>query len=147
MCKRYPTMIVLASLLLSSTAFAQMVPSSDPQQATPPGERTTAPLNQALMSDRDRLQSELNEMFRDLTRRLGEPLGPDVDRSLSDKIMVLQHLEIDMAQFVMRYATDPELRRLATRHVEGTAARLSAVRSWQVNRQILQQQTSPAAPK
>jgi hypothetical protein len=138
------------TLMLAAAAVLMAPTGASTQEATPrppEGERATPLLSQTLDSDRATVQRTINELKAHTDAILSQPIGLDIDRSLSDEIISFQQLEIDLAQFTMTYATDPELRRLAARNIEVATSRISTMRDWQVNRQILQQQiTSATAP-
>jgi hypothetical protein len=139
MIARTPTLAVVVMLMIPTGASTQEVAPKPPQ-----GERATPTLNQTLDSDRAAAQRTIGELKIHIDSLLSDPIGLDIDRSLSDVALRFQHLEIDLAQFTISSATDPELRRLAARNIDASTERISITRDWQIHREILQQQiTSP----
>ncbi len=138
--------LLIACLALTAATGAWAQPLSTPRP--PAGEQATPMLLQALTNnDRKRMLDALDVMRTEAERVLSRTVEGDNDQALSDQLIGFYHLEIDMAQLVLAYATDPELRRLASSNIEVATARINSTRDWQVTRKILQQQiTGPTEP-
>jgi uncharacterized protein (DUF305 family) len=140
-----PRLLILAIPLLTGATGASSQQIDTPKP--PEGEQATPMLIQTLGNDQNEIQKEIDGLKSHFATLLAEPVGQDVDRSLSQKLMEFQDIQIDMAQLILAYATDPELRRLAAATIEIATTRITAMRDWQVNQKILQQQiTSPVKP-
>lgn len=134
-----PRMLAAGLLLWAGAALGQTAPNTA-TPSPPRGEQRTPLVGQALTHDPIRLQAVLDRFAVNVTDMLRDTVGPDVDMTLSYKMLSFYHIQVDLAQVLQRFSTDPELRRMATRDIETAAQRIGALRNWQVSRQILQQQ-------
>jgi hypothetical protein len=140
-CSRYLAGIAAAGLTAATGAAAQSVTTPSP----PKGEQATPLLLQAVGNQQSEVQQALEILRTHVEDLLAEPISEDIDLSLSQKMMAFNHIEIDMSQLVLAYASDPSLRRLAAVNIEVATQRISSARDWQVRQKMLRQQTTPAA--
>ena len=140
MMRARQTILPLAAALVFAGGAAAQTPPISAGTLAQPGEQQTPLVSQALTNDPVRLQAVLSTFADNVVGLLRDQIGPDVDMTLSYKMLSFYHIQVDLAQVLLRFSTDPELRRFATRDIENAAARISVLRNWQVSRQILQQQ-------
>lgn len=152
-------------ILLSAAALVCGMPVAEAQTGFPgagtapsqpaPNEQNAAPAgsgepllkgSESFTTDPLRLSALLEHFAQDAFDMLRDPLAADIDMSLSYKMMSFYHIQVDMSQVLLRYSTDPELRRTAARDIELASERIATLRNWQVNRQILQQQITGSLP-
>jgi hypothetical protein len=138
-------MLAVAAILMTPTGASTQEINGIITPTPPEGERATPLVSQTLDSSRGTVQRAVDEMKTHIDDLLSEPLGPDVDRSLSEEVMSFQNLEIELAELTMTYATDPELRRMAKNNIDAFVAQLATMREWQMSRRAHPQPTTPPA--
>ena len=91
-------------------------------------------------SNQAAIQDSLDQLTKAITMLLREPVGANTDAALVERMIGLENLQIDLTQTVLTYSVDPELRQLIQQNVSASTSAINELKSWQMNREIMQRQ-------
>ena len=133
MLRWFLILIAAIGLTHGRGADAQLAPQDK-------GEQPTQLLSQMTGSNQAAIQDSLDQLTKAVTLLLREPVGVDTDAALVERMIGLENFQIDLTQTVLTYSVDPELRMLIQQNVAASTSAINELKSWQMNRVILQKQ-------
>ena len=135
-------LVAAVGLMAAGGAAAQTYTIPAPSR----GEQSTQLLSQPLEENSESLQQTMQELTTHIQSVMHQDVDRDTDKSLSLEVMAFEHIKIDVAEEVLSYAIDPELRLIALNDIQTSAQRIAEFRTWQINRDIVQRQiATPSA--